>query len=114
MKTNIKATKKTLSLAAVAAALLLLTFGGGPASSATVVQAGVGGQNIFSPKAITVSKGSRVTWQFSGPHNVVGKGKGWLSRIKNSGTWSRTFRVKGKFYYRCTIHPGMNGSVTVR
>lgn len=115
MKTKIPAIKKKTSLAAVAAALSVVAVGGVPiASSATMVQAGTEAGDVYSPRSVTVAKGSRVTWQFNGPHNVVGKGKGWTSKIRTSGTWSRTFRVKGKFYYRCTIHPGMKGSVTVR
>jgi plastocyanin len=79
-----------------------------------LIQAGSNGQNVFTPSSVTVSKGSRVTWKFNGPHNVLGKGKGWHPGIKLRGTWSRTFRTAGKFSYRCTIHPGMNGKVIVR
>ena len=114
MKPKISIIKKTASLAALAAALAVVLSGSVPASGATLVQAGVGGQNIFSPKVVTVSKGSRVTWKFNGPHNVVGKGKGWHPGIKASGNWGRVFRVNGTFRYRCTIHPGMVGTVKVQ
>lgn len=115
MKSATRSPKKTFALFATLAALTVGAVGSVPfASSATVIQAGVGSQSVFSPKVVTVGKGSRVTWKFNGFHNVVGKGKGWHPAIKNSGTWSRTFRTTGTFKYRCTIHPGMIGTVKVQ
>ncbi len=115
MNGRLKKRNRALALVAATAALSVVAVGGVPiASSATVVQAGTEAGDVYSPRAVTVAKGRRVTWRFNGPHNVVGKGKGWTAKIRTSGTWSRAFRVKGKFYYRCTIHPGMKGSVTVR
>lgn len=105
-------TKSIAALSAVCALLVAASIGVPLASSATVVQAGSGGRNIFTPSSVTVSKGSRVTWKFSGYHNV--KGKGWSSPFKSSGTWSRVFRSAGTFSYRCIIHPGMSGKVIVR
>jgi len=113
MKRNSPTHKKLFALIATAAALAVAAVGSVPmASSATTVQAGSGGRNVFTPKTVTVGKGSRVTWNFSGYHNV--QGKGWSSPFKSSGTWSRVFRSKGSFSYRCIIHPGMNGKVIVR
>ena len=105
-------TSMTVALAGVCAMLIAASLGVPLASSATVVQAGSAGRNIFTPATVTVSKGSRVTWKFSGYHNV--QGKGWSSPFKSKGTWSRTFNSKGSFNYRCIIHPGMSGKVVVR
>ena len=113
MKRNSPTHKKLIALIVTTAALTVAAVGGVPfASSATTVKAGSAGKNIFSPATVTVSKGSRVTWKFSGYHNV--QGKGWSSPFKSSGTWSRVFRSTGSFSYRCIIHPGMNGKVIVR
>ena len=113
MKRNSPTRRKAFALIATMAALAVAAVGSVPfASSATTVKAGSSGKNIFTPSTVTVSKGSRVTWKFSGYHNV--QGKGWSSPFKSSGTWSRVFRSKGSFSYRCIIHPGMNGKVIVR
>lgn len=115
MNESLKKRNRALALVAATAALSVVVVGGVPiASSATIVQAGTEAGDVYSPRAVTVAKGSRVTWKFIGPHNVVGKGKGWTDKIRTRGTWSRAFPVKGTFYYRCTLHPGMKGSVTVR
>lgn len=70
--------------------------------------------NYYSPKSITVSKGTKVKWIWKeGTHNVVGKG--WASPVKSKGaTWSRKFKRKGRFPYVCTFHSGMNGVVRVK
>lgn len=70
--------------------------------------------DFFSPKKITVSKGTKVTWSWKGdnPHNVkFNKGS---SPVKTKGSYSRTFRKRGTFKYVCTIHTGMTGKVIVR
>lgn len=105
-----------LALAALlAAALIAFAVGQVPfAFGGKTVRAGVNGDNIYSPKTVTISRGGKVTWRFSGKHNVYGNGKGWLINLKSSGTWSRKFPKKGRFNYLCTIHPGMTGTVVVR
>ena len=70
--------------------------------------------NYFSPKKVTVSRGTKVTWVIrEGVHNVrdtvlsspnLGKGR----------TYSKTFKRRGTYGYVCTLHPGMNGKVVVR
>ena len=113
MKSKRSKSRRTTTLIVATCALLVAASGSVPlASSATVVQAGSGGRNVFLPNSVTVSKGSRVTWKFSGYHNV--QGKGWKSPFKSSGTWGRVFATKGTFNYRCIIHPGMSGKVIVR
>lgn len=70
--------------------------------------------DFFSAKVVTIKKGDTVIWRWVGdnPHNV--KGKGFDSGVKTSGTFRRTFRKRGSFSYRCTIHSGMNGKVIVK
>lgn len=68
----------------------------------------------FSPSSVAVSKGSSVKWVLrGGVHNVVGKGWGF-SAPKASGSYKHRFNRSGRYSYRCTLHPGMNGVVRVR
>jgi len=76
----------------------------------------------FSPKSITVAKGTTVRWtnEDSAPHDVTktdGPGPDFASGqgdMKQGDTYEQTFSTPGTIKYVCTIHPGMEGSVTVR
>src|SRR4051794_22363942 len=73
----------------------------------------------FTPKAMTVKPGTRVTWQFDDEvvtHNVHSRGalRFASSRDLKVGTYSVTFRAPGVYRYHCTLHPGMRGRVTVQ
>src|SRR5689334_16188373 len=70
--------------------------------------------DVFKAKAITIKKGSSVkwTWRGSNPHNVTFKG--FASKTFVKGTYSHTFKKRATFSYRCTIHSGMTGKVTVK
>ena len=61
-----------------------------------------------SVPTVTVSKGTKVTWRFSGRdiHNVaVTKGPvKFRSSFKSSGTYSKTVRTAGTYTIVCTIH----------
>jgi plastocyanin len=67
----------------------------------------------FNPSTVKIRAGGKVTWAFrQGQHNVVGKG--WKSRIKSGGTYTRRFKKRGTYNYRCTLHPpDMKGVVRV-
>lgn len=68
----------------------------------------------FEPETIEVGVGEEVTWRWQEKvsHNIVGKG-GIDKKVADSGTYSRAFEEKGTYDYRCTIHPGMTGSIVV-
>jgi plastocyanin len=76
------------------------------------------GDNFFSPRSITISKGSTVKWRWVGSvrHNVVAtRGARFRSGTKSSGTYSHTFRSRGTVRYVCTIHPSsMRGKIVVQ
>jgi plastocyanin len=95
-----------LPLAAVATALAVASAFG---SSHTVTVK----DNFFSPKTASIKKGSKVTWKWAGKvaHNVTFKTV--HSKTQAKGTYSLTFNRKGTFGYRCTLHPGMTGSIKV-
>lgn len=71
----------------------------------------------FSPNALTVKKGTTVTWtnQDSAEHNAFsdqdGGPKGNL--LKKGESYSFTFNKVGTFNYICQPHPHMKGTVTV-
>ena len=72
--------------------------------------------NDFEPRDLTVNKGATVVWTFTGdlPHNVTDDRGAFASKTMTDGEYSRTFDAAGIFYYYCTIHHGMQGTLTVR
>jgi halocyanin-like protein len=77
------------------------------------------GPNGFGPSAVTVSKGTTVTWAWTGngSHNVVAKDETFNSgSAKTSGTFEYTFEKMGTYLYFCTPHKamGMKGAVVVK
>jgi plastocyanin len=104
--------KLTVLVCALAALAILPTSVGAATKTVRV------GDNFFSPRSITISKGSSVRWRWVGDarHNVVAtRGASFRSTIKASGTYTRTFRRRGTVRYICTIHPSsMRGTITVR
>jgi plastocyanin len=94
-----------------------------PSSSAAAPAASGGGvqikmQNIqFAPNAATVKVGEKVTWtnDDSTDHNVTAD-SGATFKSKNFGkgaTFAFTPTKAGTIKYVCTIHPGMDGTLTV-
>ncbi len=69
---------------------------------------------VFSPSSVTVSTGDTVNWTNNGaePHDVTGSGL--ASGLLQSGQgYSYTFTDAGDYSYICSIHPFMQGSVSV-
>ena len=75
--------------------------------------------NEFAPRDLTVDAGQTVTWTNSDPvvHDVANVEEGEQPRSQLFGQ-GRTFRWRatgpGRIAYVCTIHPGMEGTLTVR
>jgi plastocyanin len=91
----------------VLAALVALAIAAIPAFAATkTVKVD---DNFFSPKTVTVKKGSKIRFRWVGdaPHNV--KGAGINIGTRSSGSKTITVKKGGKFV--CTIHPGMQGRI---
>jgi plastocyanin len=76
-------------------------------------------QNIaFSPKSETVKVGQKVTWvnEDDVDHNVTttgGAAKFASDNFGKGGTYSFTPTKPGTIKYTCTLHPGMDGEITV-
>lgn len=71
----------------------------------------------FTPKEITVSKGTTVTWvnHDDVPHTVVSTDGKFKSRaLDTDEKFSFTFSDSGTYAYFCSVHPVMMGKVIVR
>jgi plastocyanin len=71
----------------------------------------------FTPKEITISKGTTVTWinRDDVPHTVVSTDKKFKSKaLDTDEQFSFTFSDGGTYGYFCSVHPVMTGRVIVR
>jgi amicyanin len=75
---------------------------------------------MFNPEDVKVKVGDTVVWvQNDGvPHSVtVTQGPApdkFDSNVFRKGeTFSHTFKIKGTYYYKCSLHPIMRGKVVV-
>ena len=100
----------TVAIAAAIAAFAIPAFG---ATKSIKI-----GDNFFSPKTVTVKRGTAVVWKWTGsaPHNVtVTKGpKRFHSRTQTKGTFKAVPHTKGTYRIVCTIHAGMAMTLKVR
>ena len=107
-------TKRLLVLpVAAACALGVAVLPAGAASSSISLK-----DDFFSPKTKSIKKGTTVTFKWAGraPHNVTvtqGPVK-FVSKTQSKGTYVKTFTKAGTYKIVCTIHPGMNLSLTVK
>jgi len=71
----------------------------------------------FSPVSQTASVGQIVQWSNPGTvaHTITFDTEPSLSdsQITPGGTWEVKFKKAGTYTYKCTIHPGMNGTLTI-
>lgn len=71
----------------------------------------------YSPNPDSISVGDTLTWTNNDTttHTSTSDDGVWNSgNIAPGSSFSRTFSGAGTFTYRCTIHPGMVATVTVR
>ena len=71
----------------------------------------------YAPNPVSISVGGTVTWtnNDSTAHTATGDNGSFSSgSIAPGGKFSQTFSTAGTFTYKCTIHPNMVGTVTVR
>lgn len=87
-----------------------------PAADGEAVEVGMKGLQ-FEPRDITVKVGTPVTFKNNEdiPHNVVAeKGADFESdTFGKDGTYEFQAEKAGVVKYVCTIHPGMEGTITV-
>jgi plastocyanin len=73
--------------------------------------------DFYKPTSITIKKGVKVVWTWRGKHrhNVNEANGKWGSTTKRKGTFSHTFKKKGKYLVLCTIHaPDMEMTIHVK
>jgi plastocyanin len=72
----------------------------------------------FAPKALTITKGSKVTWKWVNGRHTVTFVKGSFNKALNKThpSVSRTFATPGTYKYYCTFHKslGMTGKIVVQ
>lgn len=72
----------------------------------------------FNPKTVSVTAGGTVKWtnDDSVGHDVTASSfkSGAAGGITGGSSFSHKFAKAGTFTYRCTVHPGMEGTVTVK
>ena len=102
------------AVAAAAAVPTMTALASTPTKSVSVKD------NFFSPKTVTIRRGTRVTWvwhSFGILHNVTvnsGPSK-FRSGNKGGGTYSHLFTKKGTYHLICTLHPTqMKETIIVR
>jgi plastocyanin len=119
-----------LGLLAVIALSLSLAFDGGgdskrtkaPLRQPTVVttERTVTVETIdkdYAPRTLTVPLGATVTWDNTGdlPHTITDDRGAFDSGAFSPGeVYTRTFDTAGSYYYYCTLHHGMQGTLTVK
>ena len=68
----------------------------------------------YEPATVEIEAGTTVQWVWDDapiPHDV--SGKGFKSEVQTTGIFAFTFEDPGTFDYLCTLHPQMEGVVTV-
>lgn len=71
----------------------------------------------FTPRNLSIRAGTRVTWINRGaiPHTATLRNGGWDTGVLKQGeSKTLTFDEPGTYQYLCTIHPNMQGTLTVR
>jgi plastocyanin len=110
--------RKTLAGIMAVAAAAGLTTAAVPSLGASTKTVSVK-DDFFSPKTLTISKGTKVTWVWKGKerHNVaVANGPStFRAGTRKKGKFSHTFSKRGKYFIVCTIHaPDMHMTVKVK
>lgn len=105
------------SLSVVALAFVGALLAGCEQEASTASPPAEGQVNVvdsdFEPASLEIEAGETVTWVWEGrmPHDVVGDD--FDSGVQSDGTFEHTFDEPGTYEYECTLHPGMNGQITV-
>ncbi|HWM11671.1 MAG TPA: ThuA domain-containing protein, partial [Solirubrobacteraceae bacterium] len=111
----------TSKLWAVLVAVVVWAFAASAAhaQAPTVIEADDSAGSTWQPADVTVPSGATVRWEFDEadlPHTVTSTSSNWTkneSREPGGAAVEHTFESPGTYTFRCNIHGGMTGSVTV-
>ncbi len=85
-------------------------------SSGATANIGATDAQVFAPDHATITHGQSVCWQNNGSiaHTVTSNdGTSFNTSLPVGQIFVHTFPTAGSFPYRCTIHAGMTGTITV-
>lgn len=107
----------TIAASLIATALLLVVVGAASGRGSKTVEVG---DDFFSPTSLTISKGTKVkfNWTGSDEHNVVKK-KGPGGSFGSGSTdadgvqFTHKFSKAGTYKIICTLHEGMKMKINV-
>jgi plastocyanin len=70
----------------------------------------------FSPKALLISRGTKVVWRnkSDAEHNVTINSMKVNKDFKHEQSVNVTFSKAGTYYYQCEYHPYMKGTIVVK
>ena len=113
------AATQSVTATAATAGLPVLTFTAHAAAPPTTASVTVSNNN-FSPDNSIIQSGGTVTWTWAAGadfHNVTFTSgpapRPADSGTQNTGSYPADFTTVGTYAYHCTIHSGMDGTVTV-
>jgi len=89
----------------------------GPAAasaSITIPTSDVYGATAFTPANATIAVGGTVTWRNNDAVTHTSVSSAWTGQIAPGTEYTRTFAAAGTYPYKCTIHAGMTGTITVQ
>jgi len=95
-----------------------VAVGGAAAATASSAPGDVNIDNFaFSPKTVTVSAGSSVTWRNRDdvPHKIQSADNRFKASplLDTKGVYSVDFKQSGEYPYFCSLHPVMQGKIVV-
>lgn|SRR5690349_3084040 len=111
-----KMTSAVLLFAAGLAATALMGASLADAPSGPTAQVVIADMS-FSPRTLTVTAGTTVTWvnRDGDAHSVESRGKGFTSSplLSTGEKYSYTFTTPGTYEYYCAVHASMTGKIVV-
>ena len=96
-----------------AAAAAVLSFGAAAAKTHVVVGRGV----AWDPKTLKVARGDTIVWKNADvvPHNVrQDKHVFWSKDLPPGSSFRWKATKRGRWPYKCTLHPEMTGTITIK
>ena len=73
-------------------------------------------QAVFSPASVELAVGGSIIWVNNDAvtHTSTSNTNVWTNNIAAGGRFTRVFGTTGTFDYKCTIHPSMMGTISVK